>query len=921
MAESWVDRFKALGVQFTSEAGENILGLCPLHDDNTSSLSVHAEDGLWKCFVPSCKGFSGGNFRQFFKLVTGKDYEETLLVPEEEVQALHQALLADQQALKWCFEHRGFTMETLKRFKLGYADNRICIPVYHNGKCINIRRHSIKKGVKAKMLSYKTGYGSLKLFPEEQVLNDDLLMCEGELDAILAIQMGFNAMAVTGGAGSWKDHFSDLFKGKRVNICYDIDQAGRDGALLVCRKLALAGATVKNVVLPISTPPNGDVTDFFIVHGLSANELWATINQTPAFQVMAGTQLFVGETIPLELGNATEPKHVGKPIRFKAMVAGKDVTPLICPKEVNFNCEMGLKVCKYCTIGQANGQLSFKVSENSVDLLRMTGCTEQEQRTQLNKAAGVYPRCPRAKMTVDTVHTLEDVRLIPEISFNSNATAEYVMRQCFYVGHGLAMNRVYEFEGASVADPKSQQATLILTKASSVKDSLESFKVTPEITERLKAFQPKPGQTVAEKMLEIADDLTAHVTRIYHRQDLINVIDLVYHSVLQFKFMGRLVKKGWTEGLILGDTRCGKTETVTQLIEHYKAGEIGVGENSSFAGLIGGLLQMGTRWSIIWGKIPLNDRRLFVIDEASGLSPEAISQMSGVRSSGIAEVIKVQTEKTFARTRLLWVSNPRSPRPLGSYDTGVQAVKELIGRPEDIARFDLAITVASGEVPLEVINQPRSEPGKQLYNSQDCHDLITWAWTRKIEDVHFTKEAEELCLKLSMEEAKRYSPVIPLIEPSEQRIKLARLAVAAAARQFSSTTGEDLCVTAQHVEYVHNLLENLYQKPSMQYRAFSISKFSELVLKDDGAVLELIRPFGIGLVDSLLEHSYIRMRQFDDMFGLEPKEIKPIISRLIQLKALNHAHDGYTKTPAFISFLRKVQAEKLMVPKEEKTEF
>ncbi|MEK9208328.1 MAG: hypothetical protein AAB922_07610, partial [Patescibacteria group bacterium] len=178
------------------------------------------------------------------------------------------------------------------------------------------------------------------------------------------------------------------------------------------------------------------------------------------------------------------------------------------------------------------------------------------------------------------------------------------------------------------------------------------------------------------------------------RDDILHAFDLVAYSVLHFDFLRQRVRKGWVEGLVLGDTRCGKSETAQRLVQHYRAGEVATGENATYAGLIGGMQQTQKTWSITWGKIPLNDRRMLVIDEVSSLDHAAIARMSSVRSSGVAEVVKIQTERTASRVRLLWIGNPRRPRPLASYNSGVEAVQELIGQPEDVARFDFAVAVA-----------------------------------------------------------------------------------------------------------------------------------------------------------------------------------------------------------------------------------
>ena len=136
---------------------------------------------------------------------------------------------------------------------------------------------------------------------------------------------------------------------------------------------------------------------------------------------------------------------------------------------------------------------------------------------------------------------------------------------------------------------------------------------------------------------------------------------MVYHSALGFFFQGQEIKRGWVEGLIIGDTRSGKSETAASLMKHYQLGEFVTGENTSFAGLIGGMQQNQKRWFVSWGKIPLNDRRLVILDEASGLSERDISNISGFRSSGIAEIIKIHQERPMT-TRLIWFNTRTATR-------------------------------------------------------------------------------------------------------------------------------------------------------------------------------------------------------------------------------------------------------------------
>lgn len=902
-AKNYQALYEGLGVGFASTTGENWKGHCPLHDDKTASFSVEISTGRFKCFVPTCKAFEGGSFSKFHLLKTGKPFEDELEIPLDVVDGMHQALLLEKPAMKWLHELRGIGRDTILRFRLGWDGERLTIPIFHKGRCVNIRRHSPKKGVASKTLSYQPGYGSLRLFPEENLQSPTIVLCEGELDCMLMCQMGYSAVTVTGGAGGWKKEWNASFVGKEVCILYDIDNAGRKGSLMVCMELHKVARSVKDVLLPITSPANGDVTDYVVAYGAGKPEFDALFRDTPEWKEIKEGQVPVTEAREVEFAEASQSKWVGKNVKFKATVAGKDLAPYACPKDVTFTCQMGLKICSFCSIGNAGGTLKHEVQGSGLEVLRLINCTEEQQRGFLRKSAGVYPGCPRFNLRNDSYHTVEDVRLIPEVSFNSLATAEYVVRQGYHVGHGLVPNNVYEFEGSVVPNPKNQYITFVLPKGKAVKDSITGFNLTPEKIEELKIFQ---SNDVEAKFKEISEDLTNNVTKIYQREDLIVLLDLIYHSVLQFEFQGRIVKKGWTEGLILGDTRCGKTETVVSLIEHYKAGEISTGENASFAGLIGGMQQIGSRWSIIWGKFPLNDRRLLVIDEVSGMPVEDIGKMSGVRSSGIAEIIKVQSEKTFSRTRLVWLGNPRSSRPLATYDNGIQAMKELIGRPEDIARFDVAMTVASGEVSIDVINRQKHAEVPHVYTSDLCHNLVLWAWSRKPSDVRFTQAATEACLEAASSLSKDYSSAIPLVEPAEQRIKVARLAVACAARMFSTDSGEEVIVKPEHVEFVMKFLRRVYNKPSMNYGAYSRAKMADLTLKNAEIVRAQLQRGGLALVEALLERQYIRLVDLEDILDLGKTEVKPIVAKLVQNRALKHQSNAYVKTPAFIEYLKKV---------------
>jgi len=586
------------------------------------------------------------------------------------------------------------------------------------------------------------------------------------------------------------------------------------------------------------------------------------------------------------------------------MVAGKDLSPYLVPYKIKLSCDMsfGQNPCAACPVGIKNGELIREFDYESNTLIRMLQVTDSVLRNVFKEEIGIPRRCGVCEIETMEAINVEEVRLIPEIDWSTTA-APYVVRTGYVIGHGIPTNRPYIMRGKTLPDPRNQYATHLIEEAVPALDTIDTFEVTRDVAAELKLFQPQePGlKGLRSKLDDIYNDYEANVTQIYQRRDLMLAYDLIFHSVLHFRFQDTLIKKGWLECLVLGDTRCGKTKAIERMIEHYRAGEIATGENASIAGLVGGLQQVNNRWSIQWGKLPLNDRRLLVIDEASGLPQEDISRLSGVRDTGIAEIVKIQTERTHARTRMIWISNPRANRSLRTYDHGVNAIRELIGRPEDIARFDFMVTAASGEVPLEDINRPKVQKVHPKYVSDLCHELVLWAWSRMEGDVIFTPEAIEITLEIAQRQGEKYHSSIPLIEAAEHRITLARIAAAAAARFFSTEDGSTLVVCPEHVELAEWYLDYVYGKPSLKYNEYSIQKKAQETIKNPAQLITLIDD---DLAQFLLENERLLVGDFEAFLG-ERSKAKEIITALVRQRAIRRIGSSYyVKTPAFIEWLR-----------------
>ena len=208
------------------------------------------------------------------KIINNVDVDHTDI--ENEVKKYISNLT--EEDLIFLKEKRGLADEVIKKYKIGIAnthpeyggDRRLAIPITKDGKFVNIRYHSLN-GSKYKDLPFKNGIPhATYLFPEENLENETIWLCEGELDTLCAISHGLNAITVTGGAGSWKSDFTPLFKNRNVYITYDCDTAGRNGADKIA-KILCDVARVKVIDLKLSNQE--DITDWFVKYKKTKKEL------------------------------------------------------------------------------------------------------------------------------------------------------------------------------------------------------------------------------------------------------------------------------------------------------------------------------------------------------------------------------------------------------------------------------------------------------------------------------------------------------------------------------------------------------------------------------------------------------------------------------------------------------------------------
>jgi len=376
------------------------------------------------------------------------------------------------------------------------------------------------------------------------------------------------------------------------------------------------------------------------------------------------------------------------------------------------------------------------------------------------------------------------------------------------------------------------------------------------------------------------------------------------------------VIRGWLEFKIVGDTGTGKSELLNNLQDFIKLGARVNAESTSRTGLTYKMEQSGSggAWYIVWGAWPLADKEMIWIDEDTGISKEEYGEMTLARSDGRLEVKRAVTAETPCRVRAILSGNVPKGRRIVDYGQGVESLKDIFNN-EDIRRFDFAIFMRAADVDPEVYNTELPTFPSTI-TSEALKNNILFAWSRKPEDVLFTNEAIDEILRVSTALSKVYGKAndIPLVSPSDQRNKVARLAVALAALTHSvDESGERIRVLPGHATFIYEYLKALYNAPGCGLNYYSklaikeedmtedfynrITKDLKKVdtLKGQGKFFEFIKLFA--------QQNYIRLGEVESMLAIEKEEAKGIVGQLTRMRMIINTSGGFRKTPRFNAYI------------------
>ena len=130
--------------------GNQLYGLCPLHEEKTPSFTVNEDTQEWFCHGCN-KGGTEVEFLMLYYDITSDTaqyaveyYNQKKRLPfpnDDEIEQQHKELMKRPSEIEH-LEQFGITEQTLKKFKIGFENSRITIPVRNkNNDCVNIRKY------------------------------------------------------------------------------------------------------------------------------------------------------------------------------------------------------------------------------------------------------------------------------------------------------------------------------------------------------------------------------------------------------------------------------------------------------------------------------------------------------------------------------------------------------------------------------------------------------------------------------------------------------------------------------------------------------------------------------------------------------------------------------------------------------------
>ena len=872
------------------------------YQETIPSAHINLDKGVFHCKVCE-KGLSEVSF---ISEILGCKYEAASKIASlyRDVENLHSwnQLKLNPKTKEICNE-LGISDEVIEELHLK-TENReedIAFPVLMYGKVVDVRNYSPYN--RAAKIRSRAGSTTGMVIPFDLWINTNphtwTIICAGEKDMAVARSNGFNAITLTGGEKALPKILKP-FKNRRVAICYDHDEAGIEGAKSVAAAILPYAAEVRVCTgfHEVCKEHGEDITDFFTKYKKTKRDLQKYIIDSPVFTPEEAAVVSKVTHPFVTLLEASQPKYIGRVVQSNIQVVATYEKAMPVPTTIHATKLNISGDDKYNLMQQGETRDWELCDKTCQDVLKLVdnNFTEQQIRDNTREILGITKIERDVKIerpTKETVYQCNVTDLF-EVTTKNPQTIEFV---AYVIGKRLESGKKYCITYKLTPHPfKGQQLTMIILDATEAADSITDFHLTEDNKKMLDQVKNMEG-SVHDKVETLSEMAKSYIGYDGYNK-LIKAIDLSFHAALQFNFNGN-TERGTLDTLIVTESRIGKSSTAEALQKLYSLGTFVslAGGNATIAGIIGGSNKVNGSYQTRAGLLPMNHRGLVIFEELAKCDKDLVKALTDTRSSGSVKITRVSGDLQLpALVRMITLSNVKSSskniQPIASYPNGITILVDLIGTPEDIARYDLMLVM--GETGNRIIDpnwRPITPFEPEVYKTK-----IRWVWSRNPDQIIITREVVEYIFKKCNELNSKYDSHIKIFG-TEAWKKVARLATAIAGYIVSTDdTYEKIIVTTECVDEAVDYLISCYDNNTFKLKEYVDNERRYGDIDDDG----------IKLLQDIYNQSPMTIRQLSVLdktnrmnlisaTGLDNDMYNKLMNRLVQGAFVKF--DGYDIVP------------------------
>ena len=780
--------------------------------------------------------------------------------------------------------------------------DEIAFPVFMYNKLVDVR--SYRPHDRANKIRSKVGTTSGLIIPFDLWIdtpkNKWTILCAGEKDMAVTRSQGFNAITLTGGEKALPKLLS-VFKNRKVAICYDNDETGIAGARALASYLFKVAAEVRVVTSfhKTCTEHGEDLTDYFTKYKKTKEDLQKCIIETPSFTLEEAKEEQLKRKPLITLLEASKPQYINRVVQSNVQVVATfekamPVPTTIYAKKINSSGDL-----KYNQMAVGE-ERTWELSENTCqDVLKLidNNFSEAQIRDNIRELLGISKQERDIKVekpTKDTVYECNVTDLF-EATSRDIATIEFT---AYVLKKRLESGKKYLITYKLVPHPyKGQQLTMIILDVEEACDSVSNFHITEEVKKNLNKFKNLEG-TCKEKLNTLAEMAKAYIGYDGYNT-LIQAIDLSFHTVLEFNFGAFKNVRGYLDTLIVAESRVGKSSTAEALQKLYGLGAFTslAGNSATIPGIIGGSTKVNGNYQTRAGLIPMNHRGLVIFEELAKCNTNLVKELTDIRSSNQVRIARVSGTLTLpALVRMITLTNVKNTtnkiKPINSYPNGVDILVELIGSPEDIARYDLMLVLGEqGNRTIDPFWEPINPFEPEAYQTR-----IRWIWSRTVDQIIIDKEIGHYILEKCNELNQEYDSHIKIFG-TEAWKKVTRLAIAIAGYTVSTDeTYEKIIITKEHVDTAIDYLISCYDNSTFKLKEYVTTERLYNTIDDDGVkLLQELYNQNPSIMIQLEKFNSTNKQNLMAATGLDSEMYNKFMQRLTQ--GLFITYEGYDIVP------------------------